>query len=74
MKTVGQKQVFRADADWSARYGDICRVFMVQQPIILVTGDGLSIAAMLPHATCECHLIVQHLHIDMQDVGSLNSV
>ncbi len=39
LKTIRQKQIFRAHEDWSAEYGDICRIFMVQKPTILVTGQ-----------------------------------
>jgi len=38
VKTIKQKEVFRAHQDWSAQYGDICKVFMVRKPVILVTG------------------------------------
>ena len=39
MKTIMQKQMFRAHADWSAQYGDVCRYFMVRRPIVLLTGN-----------------------------------
>ena len=38
VKAIKQKEVFRAHQDWSAQYGDICKVFMVRKPVILVTG------------------------------------
>jgi len=46
VKTIKQKEVFRAHQDWSAQYGDICKVFMVRKPVILVTGKQLQTDAL----------------------------
>lgn len=56
MKTVIQKQIFRAHMDWSARYGDVFRMFMVQEPVIVVTGGWLSPTSSIVQHACVPHL------------------
>ncbi|DBA94172.1 hypothetical protein WJX77_003365 [Trebouxia sp. C0004] len=41
LKTIKQKEVFRAHQDWSAQYGDICKVFMMRKAVILVTDPAV---------------------------------
>ena len=57
LKTIIQKEVFRAHQDWSAQYGDICKVFMVRKPVIVVTGKVCFLPSFL-----HCHAIAQRQH------------
>lgn len=55
MKTIQKKEIFRAHQDWSAEYGDVCRVFMVRRPVILVTGKHLRRVFRLSSTRMELH-------------------